>query len=170
MSDIQIIDVLLVADTAAILEKYGSAGTPSKPTYLDENLIWLIVRQKQAIFANASAELKLAARTEDIIRWRATSLSHNAENSALFYAFQPMRPGTDKLIRTPRANLVELKTPLPDPDAPAKPTMQQVQDYFWQTTVLSAGEAVYTFDFTIVHRDGTVHGYFSWDPFIKISD
>lgn len=167
---IQVIDVLIVVDTETVLAKYGAGGSVGHPYSVDERLIWAVAKKDSVVFANATGELKLRAQTEDIIRWRATGLSLNSEDSVILYAFAVKKQSGPGLIRKPRANLVELKTPLPQENDPAKPAMQTVQDYFWQTTVQRSGHEIYTFNFMIVHRDGTVRGHFTWDPTITISE
>ena len=74
------------------------------------------------------------------------------------------------LISTPEPLEVEVKTPLPNPADPTKPTSQTIQSYFWNTTVLSPGDVTYHFNFMILDRDGNVQGYYWWDPFIHITD
>lgn len=174
MSDgIQVIDVLVVVDEDTISSKY-KPGTQDNPTVISNELVYMVVRSDKASGGQAGAELTIAAQTEDIIRWRETTLSLNGENSAILYKFVPAKAQDDKpghdLIRKPRPILAELKTPLPNEEDPTKPTTQTVQDYFWQSTVLRAGNLTYHFWFMLVHRDGTIKGHYRWDPHIVITD
>jgi hypothetical protein len=165
---IEVIDILVVVDAETIMAKYDP-GSVDAPTSVSGGLIYMVVNASDAVSGQAGAELKIKAQTEDIIRWRETTLSLNGENAAILYKFVPSDP-KQKLIREPRPDLVELKTPLPNEDAPTKPDTQTIKDYFWQTTVERAGDLTYHFYFMIVHRDGTIKGYYKWDPYIHITE
>ena len=170
-AQINIINVLLAVDTVAILKTADSGtGTPANPVYVDESTLWMVTRQADAVFGNGTAELKLTAQTEDLIRWRGISLSLNGNHSVIFYKFQPMRPNTDILLSPPVPLVIEIESALPNPANLTTPNRQTLKDYFYETTVEQAGETVYALDFMIVDRNGQIEGYFSWDPFIQITD
>lgn len=162
-----IIDVLIAVDADTLVGRYPP-GTADAPTMVDQPLIYMMVRQANGDFGQASKELKILASTEDVIRWRATSLSLNGDYSAIFYQFFALRG--DDLISPPTPLLATVKTPLPNPAAPLQPGSQTIRSYFWETTVLQPGETTYAFRFMICGRGGAPAGYFAWDPFIKISE
>jgi len=58
--------------------------------------------------------------------------------------------------------------PLPNPQNPLHPDRQTIQNYFFQTTVENPGDVTYHFNFMLLKRDGTVQGYYYWDPYIHI--
>lgn len=163
----EIIDVLIVVDAASIAEQFPP-GTVDSPTSVSAELIMLVVRQSNAIFGQGSKELSLKAQTLDTIRWRATSLTLDAAYDAMLYAFFALK-GSD-LISAPTPLLADVDSPLPNPDDPIGPGQQTIKDYFWSTVVERAGEATYAFHFMIAGRDGVPQGYYSWDPFVRISD
>ncbi len=162
-----IIDVLIAVDAETLVASLP-AGTEKAPTPVTDESIYMLVRSDDAVFGQASKELKLNARTEDVIRWRMTSLSFNAGYFGLMYSFLPVSGSS--LISTPQPLLAQVKAPLPDPANPAVPKTQVIQTYFWSCTVLAAGEVTYAFRFMICDRAGKVCGYYDWDPFISITD
>lgn len=162
-----IIDILIVIDAEGLVGAYPP-GTPTQPTMVDKPLIYMMVRQENADFGNGSDELKVVAQTEDVIRWRETSLSLNGDYSAVLYDFFALRG--DDLISKPEPLIATVKVPLPNPAAPLSPGYQTTSNYFWTSTVLSPGETTYAFRFAVMDRQGAIQGYFAWDPFIKISD
>lgn len=166
-ADSSIIDVLIAVDADTILTAYPS-GTADAPTSIDKPLIFMIVRQPNAVFGNGSKELKLSASVLDEIRWRAVSLSLGADNDALLYKFFALRG--DSLLSPPTPLLAHVQTPLPDPQDPLHPTTQAIENSFWTTQVLQQGSVTYAFQFTISNRAGTPLGYYAWDPFITITD
>ncbi len=169
MSQEQTIDVLIIFDTETIIEKYGKNTDSNNPTQItQQDLIYMVTKQGNAVSGEAGNELKVAAKTMDEIRWHETTLSLNADAEAILYKFIATQ-GQD-LISTPEAFLATVKTPLPNPADPQKPTMQEVQTYFWNSIILKPGQVTYHFQFMIVDRDGTVQGYYWWDPYIQITD
>jgi len=165
--DQQIIDVLLVIDAETIVESYPP-GTAVNPTSIDQPLIFMMVKTADAVFGQASKELKIKARTLDEVRWRETSLSLNSAYFGLIYGFFAIKG--QGVFSTPEPLLAEVKTPLPNPADPIHPTTQTVQNYFWSATILNSGEATYAFNFMILDRDNAVQGYYFWDPFISVTD
>lgn len=166
----KIIDVLIAIDTESIINDYGTNTDPNSPAQVatDKNYIYMIVRSDEAVSGNAGAELTIAAKTLDVIRWRETSLTLNATYSTILYEFDSTN--ADGLITTPQPIVVEVKTPLPVASDPLHPSTQTINDYFWNCTVEKAGSVTYHFKFMILDRDNNVQGYYWWDPFIQITD
>lgn len=169
MSSEQIIDVLVVFDTVSILNKYGTNTTPDTPVQVtDNNMIYMVTNDGNAVSGQAGNELNIKAETLDVIRWREASLSLNSDAEAILYKFVATSGGD--LISAPAPLQVTVKEPLPNPQDPTSPTMQEVKAYFWNSNVLSPGSVTYHFQFMIVDRDGNTQGYYWWDPFITITD
>jgi hypothetical protein len=161
-----IVDVLIIIDAETLLAAYP-AGTAAHPTSVDQPLIQLVVRQANGVFGEGTKELKLTAETEDVIRWRETTTSLDGRYTGMLYKFFALRGAA--LISPPQPLVATVRTPLPDPADPLHPTSQTIASYFWTTTVLSPGETTYAFQFAVMDRAGHALGYFSWDPFIKIT-
>lgn len=166
-TDPAIINVLVVVDAEALVA--GSpGGTSEKPTMIDGTLIYMMVRQDNGDFGEGTQELKILAKTQDVIRWRQETLSMNGDLYALPYAFLAVRGAG--LISVPEPLLSTVQEPLPDPANPTVPGSQVVKSYFWTSTALTPGETTYAFKFAILDRHGSVMGFYAWDPFIKITD
>lgn len=163
----QIIDILMAVDADSIVSSYPP-GTSSRPTSIDETMIYLIVRQENGVFGEGTGELKVTARTLDTLRWRETSLSANATFSAILYQYEPVGGKTD-ILSDPMPIVAEVKTPLPDPGDLLHPTTQTINSYFWSAQAIAEGEITYAFNFMIIDRDNLVQGYYTWDPFIQVT-
>lgn len=161
-----IIDLLIVVDGETLIETLPP-GTVDKPTSVPEPMIYMVVMNDRAVFGQASKELKIKAITDDVIRWRAASLSLNANYQVLLYKYLALKG--DDLITPPVPLISEVTSPLPNPSDPLKPTTQKRKYPFWQATVLQAGEVTYAFHLMILDRQSTPLGYYYWDPFITIS-
>lgn len=166
----EIIQVLIAVDCETVIATLGTNSDSNNPVQVqDSSLIWMITKQGDAVSGNAGNELTIKAETEDVIRWRETSLSLESDYVTLLYEFVNTS-GDGDLISPPVPLLAKVKVPLPNPSAPLQPGMQEIESYFWQCTVLNPGSVTYHFKFMIVGRDGTVAGYYWWDPFIQIAD
>lgn len=165
----QIIDVLIAIDAETIISQLGTNTDPNNPAQVtDATLIYMVTKQADAMSGNAGNELNIKAETEDVIRWRETSLSLNSDYVGILYGFQ-QTGGGDQLISPPTPLQATVTTPLPNPADPLHPTTQQIENYFWETTVLNPGTVTYHFKFMIIDRHSKVLGYYWWDPFITIS-
>lgn len=162
-----IIDLLIAIDAETLVASYP-AGTAASPTSVEQPLIFMMVRQANAVFGEASKELKIRAQTEDQVRWRETTTTLNSSYFALMYKFFALR-GTD-LLSAPEPLVATVKVPLPDPANPLQPRTQEIKSYFWSSTILQPGETTYAFQFAVLDRHNTALGYYLWDPFIKISE
>ncbi len=163
----EIIDVLLTIDADTIVSTY-KPGTVDKPTIIDEELIFLIVKQSNGVFGQASKELIITAKTLDTIRWRMTALSFDSAHFGLMYKFFALKGGD--LISKPEPLIAEVKVPLPDSSNPKVPKIQTINNYFFTSTVLKKGNVTYAFNFMILDRNNNIQGYYFWDPFIEITD
>ncbi|GAB4188996.1 MAG: inclusion body family protein [Wenzhouxiangellaceae bacterium] len=163
-----IIEVLVVVDAASLIQEYGTNTDPQKPVQVTQpELIYMITRQANALAAQASNQLVIAAKTLDVIRWRQTTLSLNSAYTGILYQFEAS--GGSDLISPPMPLEATVSVPLPNPAAPTKPDVQRIKTYFWNSTVLSPGEVTYDFRFMLVDRQGKIQGYYWWDPYIQIS-
>lgn len=157
------IDIQITFDAETILASYGKNGDPNNPVGISAGLVYMVVASGQAVSGNGGGELNVSAETDDTIRWRETT--PGVDYSAILYAF----PTQSSLISTPVPLISTVTVPLPNPSNPTQPGRQAIQDYFWNCTVLNPGSVTYHFNFMIVGRDGTVQGYYWWDPFITIN-
>lgn len=169
MSD-QTINVLVSFDAETILQKYPNSNDSENPTSVGSGLIYMLVRQENALSGNAGDALRISADVDDTIRWRETTFSMDTKYSAILYKF--VAAGGADLIDTPRPLTSQVTVPLPDKNDPLHPRTQKIQSYFWNTTVLATGDVTYHFYFMIVQHHGdqvTPLGYYQWDPWIHIN-
>ncbi len=163
-----IIDVLVAIDADTILKTYGPNADAAHPVQVtNPGLIFMLTKQANALSGEAGAELNLSAQTMDVIRWRETTMSLNSDYTGILYAFVPAAGAN--LISTPVPLEADVTEPLPNPAKPTVPNSQTVKSYFWNSTVIAAGQVTYHFQFLICDRTGAVQGYYWWDPFITIS-
>ncbi|HEY3362843.1 MAG TPA: AidA/PixA family protein [Methanosarcina sp.] len=166
----EIINILIVIDSETILDRYGTNSNPDQPVQITQpDLIYIVTKQASVVSGQAGNELTFGAGTSNTIGgilWRATSLSLNSDNKIIFYKFTSF--SSKNIISTPKPFLDTVKVPLPNPNDPTNPTIQEIQMYFWYSTVLNSGSATYHFCFFIVDRHGNKLGYYWWDPSITI--
>ncbi|MDH6705453.1 hypothetical protein P3T27_002163 [Kitasatospora sp. MAA19] len=168
MSGPEIINALIAFNADDILTDYPPQGTtPENPKTVsaDDKYIYMMVKQAN-IIGSSGANLNLQAEVGDVIRWRETSFSFDANYSVLLYKYV----GTDdNLISpphhlTPDSNLPYLTGQAGDPAFKS----QTVTGHYWTADVLKKGRENYHFSFEIINREGRALGYYSWDPALTI--
>ncbi|MFJ9457689.1 AidA/PixA family protein [Kitasatospora sp. NPDC101447] len=168
MSGPEVINVLIAFNADDILKDYPPTGsTPENPKTVpaDDKYIYMMVKQAN-IIGSSGANLNLSAKVGDVIRWRETTFSFDANYSALLYKYV----GSDeKLISppnhlTPDSNLPYLTGQAGDPSFKS----QTVTGHYWSAEVLRKGEEFYHFSFEIISREGEALGYYSWDPKLTV--
>ncbi len=163
----EIIDILIAVDTETILDVYGPNKDPERPVQINPNLVYMIVKQANALSCQAGGNLNVKAQVDDVIRWRETTLSLNSNSNAILYKYVPIAGG--ELISSALPRISEPEVPLPNPNDPLNPSVQKIKSYYWTSDVLDQGRVIYTFRFFITDRKEKVVGYYSWDPYITIS-
>lgn len=165
----RVTDVLVAIDTATVLQNYRNPSmNPDAPTQIDTRYVYMITNQDNALAGQAGGELNLKAQVGDLIRWRETSLSLGFETAAIFYKFIG-NVGND-LISTPTPRTAEASLPYPNQSKPSVPVCQKISNYFWSSETLKAGSVTYHFNFMVVDRSCKAQGFFSWDPYITITN
>lgn len=157
--------VQITFDAAGIIERYGQNSNASTPVAVSGNFIYMVAAQNHVLSGTeGSDELTLLAQTMDEVAWLESTLG--PDYSVILYQFAA-NPGN--LLGQAQLNQSAVKLPLPNPTNPMQPLMQTVQEYYWSVNVENPGTVAYHFNFMVVARDGTVQGYYTWDPFIKIT-
>jgi hypothetical protein len=115
------------------------------------------------------SELTVTANSGDTLRWSMQTFDSNSDFTAYLYAgtFNPSA-NISALVYLPVTTSSYLPT---SSDPLAAPALVHNSVYFAQGTVLTPGTQIqYTLSFTLVNNsNGTIVGYFSWDPFINVS-
>lgn len=160
--------VQIVFDAAAIINTPPGPGpnsSISSPVGVPGDFIYIVAPQGNVLSGtNGSDELTLLAQTDDEIFWRECTLGPGY--SVILYQLVASPPG---LLSAATLNQTTVMLPLPNQANPTQPLLQTVQQYSWSVNVVSPGTVTYHFNFMVVARDGTVSGYYSWNPFIQIT-
>jgi hypothetical protein len=163
----EIINVLIAFDTETIVKTYTNPSQdPNKPTQVSTSLIYMIVRQGDAISGQAGGNLNIKAQVDDVVRWRETSLSLSADSNAILYKY--IRGSGEGKISEAVPRISNPTVPLPNPDDPLHPNTQTINSHYWTSDVLRQGTVGYTFQFMILDRNESIVGYYYWDPSITI--
>lgn len=170
-SEISIRNVLITFDAETLMELYPSPSlNPDRPTFISssDKVIFMVTKTEDALCGQGGSNLNIKANPSDIIRWRETTLERNTGKNVQLYKYVA---SSSDLITAPAIQPVSVTIPIPNANDPLHPTKyQKIADYFWQSTVCDTGRIVYNFYFMILKRDGTVLGYFRWDPYITITN
>jgi hypothetical protein len=171
-SEINIRNILIAFDAETLMDMYPHPSMdPNHPTMIQDcnKVIFMVTQKNDTLSGHGAAELDFKASPSDIIRWRETTLERNTGNNIQLYHYTA-GSGTN-LITPPSIQPVMVTIPIPNAADPLHPKQfQKIADYFWQATVCDTGRIVYNFSFMVLKRDGTVLGYFRWDPFITITN
>ncbi|NER39485.1 MAG: hypothetical protein F6J93_37025 [Oscillatoria sp. SIO1A7] len=146
------INVLTVIDAETLVKNYQNHNpktTADKPAFVSEHpqTIHMIASTGDSIHGSDSSELRVAAYVDDIIRWRAVSISIDTSYTVELYKFTKI---DDKptVITKPR-------------EIPSS------TGRYWQAVVIAgSGTETYDLSFKILDRSGTELVYLTWDPYI----
>ncbi|TDC23298.1 nematocidal protein AidA [Streptomyces sp. 8K308] len=166
------INVLIAFDASSIKRDISNPSkNPDQPTSVGSQYIYMTTRHDHVVNSSSGANLDFEANPGDTIRWRETTLSLNADYSALLYAYVSSDPD-HKLLEDPRVSIVEGSFPIPKEGVGGKPDYdrQSYNDHFWTALVKKsdASGITYHFSFQIHDDEGNLVGYFKWDPHITI--
>lgn len=125
----------------------------------------MFVKQGDVVNGQGGSELTIRAARGDVIRWRETTFSRDANYSALLWKYEG--PDNGCLSLPPGYFPLTVDTPvLSKIDYPDFST-QPITDHYITTNVEGSGQFAYTFHFQIIWGR-TAMGYFKWDPFFVI--
>lgn len=160
--------VQIIFDAASIINTPPGPGpnsSISSPVGVPGDFIYMVAPQGNVLSGtNGSDELTLLAQTGDEILWQESTLG--PDYSVILYQLVASPPG---LLSAPTLNETTVTLPLPNLANPTQPLLQTVKEFSWSVNVEDPGTVTYHFNFMVVARDGTVLGYYNWDPFIRIS-
>lgn len=166
----KIINVSISIDSDNILQNFGKNTDPNNPKFLGNDAskyIFMITEQDNVVTGQAGHELKIKGVPGDVIRWRETTLSMDANTDVLLYRFVTTQ-GTG-LFSTPVPRQVDTIIALPEENNPLKPITEQITTYYWTSDLQHVGDVTYHFCFMILNAAGQIQGYYSWDPYIHIA-
>ncbi|CAO3374261.1 AidA/PixA family protein [Azospirillum argentinense] len=153
------IDILLVVDTDALLERVSKQETTlENPMVVDPGLTFAIVRERYGDPARSTGALRLTWEADAELRLRVVGLGGHGEEYVLPYAIDPLGKG-QKVLAFRKAKTRSVHSPLPDPQAPEKPGFQKISQSFWSGRVRREGRAEFEVLFMLADRSGAVQGY-----------
>ncbi|MBM7119324.1 AidA/PixA family protein [Archangium primigenium] len=169
------VDILVVIDAASIIQQYGAQASmdASKPTSIgrDSKFIYMFVKRDNVVSGDYSSNLTVSVRPNDVVSWRATSLSMNTEYSIMLAACD-IAQGANLLESPPKHLAVQRYVEVPHVENGAiqgEPDKQVIKDFLFRATVTGTGRIVYTYTFAITNIDGAPRGFFTWDPSLTSS-
>lgn len=166
-----IVDVLLVVDADYVKANPTTVG----------NGIFLLAQRSVAHseregpqYQDGGNELWIKVASQDVIRWRATTLSRNANISAVItkvYAGSESEGGTFSNIDF--VSPMQMNIPYVTGLNPLGYNHTSVPVSFWQATAGDVGWLAYQINFHLLDASGKPFPNdptYSWDPYITITD
>ncbi|QCO14142.1 hypothetical protein D3869_02220 [Azospirillum brasilense] len=153
------IDVLLVVDTDALLERVSKQDTTlENPMVVEPGLTFTIVRKRHGDPTRSTAGLRLTCEAGAELRLRMVGLGGYGQEYVLPYAINPLGK-KQKALAFRKVKNLSVHSPLPDPQALEKPEFQKVNQFFWSGRVGREGRAEFEVLFMLADRGGSVRGY-----------
>lgn len=174
-----LINILINVDGSKLAQQVGdgsiSAGSQSSPTnlgsYTSSNVYIAMVAQNSVASNNqGQSELTVTANSGDSLRWSMQTFDGNADYTAFLYqgTFNPNQSITP-------LNYFNMHTSTYLP-AGTQPTTGAIlfhnNTYVAMGTVIEPGKQIqYTLAFELINNStGQTIGFFTWDPFISVSN
>lgn len=149
----------------------GTIDTPMSLDACDESNVYIAMLAQSNYVANDQGKIALVVKAKpgDILRWTMTTFDRNSGYTAFIYRciFNPV----NSMIHPRYMNQVANEYLPSGPDSTEEPTNYHSHMYIAQAAVLKhSREVLCEMAFQLVNNStGHVVGYFSWRPFIQIS-
>lgn len=169
----QFIDILIVVDAETVMDTYqGNLSTdPSSPRSLGTvtNLLYMFVKYDEVRSGQATSDLTVAVNPNNVVRWRAVSLTMNTAYSVVLSSCS-ISAGQSLITQpVPIVRSVYVPVPTVTGNIVTGTTKATLDDFFFQADAVGDGTVTYTFTFAVTSNEGKVLGYFKWDPTLSIS-
>lgn len=170
------IDVLLVVDADYLLANPPTADTVSKSVFLlaQRSHVDQSPGAQGLKYQDGGNELWIDVKKDDVIRWRATTLSRNADISAVISNVSQGSPAQDEtgvlsdpILITPAEMLVPYMKAQNDTNFGTT----EAKVSYWQANANYPGKLNYQIEFYLLNSAGqniNLRAY-SWDPYITIT-
>ncbi|ODP33429.1 AidA/PixA family protein [Pandoraea sp. ISTKB] len=162
-----ITDVLLVIDTATLLDK--AAGQSPSPVSVDGTDCYRLSPGRDTLdgsHGTPPASWPVDARTGSQLRIRWTALAMRGEHAVLLQLALADDAALGNLQLHVEDNAVRYA---PRSDKPEEAVARQAPDAYWQAEVIASGEAEMRVEATVTDRDANVLGRFTWPLRIAVS-
>jgi hypothetical protein len=172
-----IIDILTVFDTETIRGLPGQSTDPNKPLGLAHNpakpeLAFMVVNQVYLAGNQATADLKIKARRGDYVRWRAASLSGNADQTSVFYRLTHLNGGNVLDLSELKFRTLASSVAVPKDKNPIVYDIKDQEIPYMEAPVINRGTENYSLFFYIVEYDRAQQRYtpyyYWWDPAVQV--
>jgi len=175
-----LINILVAVNAAELAERLGDGsmqpGSVSSPTNLGawggSDVFVSMITQNSYIASNqGGSELDVKANSGDTVRWTVSTFDGDTDYTAFLFSgsFNPSASITALSYFNMHTSVY-----LPSGSDPVNGTIQLFHNnaYATQGTVIEPGQKIqYTLSFKLVNNStGAIIGYFTWDPFISISN
>lgn len=168
------INVLVAVDGATLAQRVKdgslSAGSKNAPTslgsYTQSDVYISMIAQHDYAANQGSSELTITANSSDLVVWTITTFGNNSDYTAFLYGgnFNP-----SSAMAGPIYANTQVAAHLPDSHG----TINTYINHIYTATGIVAEVGVqiqYSFSFELIdNKDGSVIGYFMWDPFIQVN-
>ncbi|VVD79904.1 inclusion body protein [Pandoraea capi] len=162
-----ITDVLLVIDTATLLDK--AAGQSPSPVSVDGTDCYRLSPGHDTLDGSSgthAATWRIDARPGERIRMRWTALAMRGEQAVLLQLALADDAMLGNLQLHVEDNAVRYA---PRYDKPEEAVARQAPDAYWQADVVASGEAETSVEATVTDRDANVLGRFTWSMRIAVA-
>ena len=174
-----LIDILVTVNGQQLAQQVSDGslkpGSVNSPTALgsyssSDVYISMVAQNNYVSNDQGKSELSITANSGDSVRWTMTTFDENTDYTAFLYAdhFNPSTGITSLSYFNMQSSLY-----LPSGTDPASGNVQLYHNntYVAQGTIIESNQSIqYTLSFKLINNsNGQVIGYFTWDPFIKVS-
>ena len=175
----QTIDILIAVDGAKLAQqvadgsvKPGSQGAPTSLGSYSESDVYISMITQNSNVNNdtqGDSELQVNANSGDIVNWTITTFGDNADQTAYLYdgTFSP-----SSAMHSLSYSNFQVKNYIPSGETPTATPTKYVNTLYNASGKIQQVDVkiTYNLSFTLVdNSDGSIIGYFKWDPFIYVS-
>jgi hypothetical protein len=173
------INVLIAVDGAALASqvadgsiKAGSSGSPTNLGAYGSSNVYIAMIAPNSYASNGTqgqSELQITANSGDTVEWAITTFDNNFDQTVYLYGstFSPVGSINTPLSFASSQVHNYLATGNPPASTPTKFTNQTNTV---SGTIQIITQIQYTLSFVLVNNsNGTIIGYFQWDPFINVN-
>lgn len=164
----QIVDVLLVFDTDALLARHPDASrSPDAPTPADVECCFLLAAGPERLSAFNDGHLRVSAPAGSSLRIRPVTLALRAGFAVLLTAVEWSDQQVLSALQFSLNDQIDIS--VPQMADPAKTDRFASVDHFWQAQVVAPGSVEAQVDAMVANRDAEVLGCFRWNLVFDIS-
>lgn len=154
-------DVLLVVDSATLLERYPDASlSADAPTPIDGNLIYILAGNNVGEMGRNDSRLELALSPGKSMHVRGITLALGGEQGLVLYRITL----PDASVLTPPKLVVHngVTVPTPGPPDSLRADCLPADDHFWEARLVAPDTVTCDLSFMVLDRSCKSQGCFLW--------